>query len=74
MTLVLKVRRPLRKPPPENQKGATGESLRPYRKIGLVLQKNPLAPTGKSLRGYRRISFGAEAWSALMLRHGQYRS
>ena len=52
LTLVPKVRRPLRKPPPENQKGATGESF----------------------RGYRRISFGAEAWSALMLRHGQYRS
>ena len=56
LTLVLKVRRPLRKPPPENQKGATGKSFRDYRKIGLVLQGNPLAPTGKSLGGYRRIA------------------
>ena len=30
------------------KKGATGELFRPYRKIGLVLQGNPLAPTGES--------------------------
>jgi hypothetical protein len=47
---------------------AAGEPKRGYREIVQVLQGNPLAPTGKSLRGYRRISYGAEAWSALMLR------
>ena len=51
------------KPPPqENWKGATGESLRPYRKIGLVLQGNPLSPTGKSLRGYREIAWQLSLW------------
>ena len=51
-----KVSRPLRKPPPEeNCKGATGESLRPYRKIHLALQGNRLGATGEfpyvSVRG-----------------------
>ena len=53
------------------QTAATGELEGGYREIVQVLQGNPLAPTGKSLRGYRRISYGAEVWSALYLRHGQ---
>ena len=55
LTLVPKVRRPLRKPPPENQKGATGESFRGYSKIHLALQGNRLGGTGEfpyvSVRG-----------------------
>ena len=60
LALVPKVSRPLRKPPPENRKEATGELFRPYRKIGLVLQGNPLAPTGESLGGYREICWGIQ--------------
>ena len=52
------------------QTAATGELEGGYREIVQVLQEIRLGPTGKSLRGYRRISYGAEAWSALMLRHG----
>ena len=50
---------------------AAGELEGGYRRIVQVLQGNPLAPTGKSLRGYRRISYGAEAWSALMSTTGR---
>jgi hypothetical protein len=56
------------------QTAATGELEGGYREIVQVLQENPFGPTVKSLRPYRRISYGAEARSALMLRHGQYRS
>jgi hypothetical protein len=63
VTLVPKVSRPLRKPPPEKRKGATGESFRPYREIAWVLQEDCLGPTGELLRWYRRIGINAEAWS-----------
>jgi hypothetical protein len=44
------------KPPPqENQKGATGESFRPY---------------SKSLGDYRRIGYGVKVWSAWLLVYG----
>ena len=56
------------------QTAATGELEGGYREIVQVLQENPFGPTGKSLRWYRRISYGAEAWSALMLRHGRFYS
>ena len=38
------------KPPPENQKGATGKSFRSYRRIEKAVQENRLGATGESLR------------------------
>ena len=60
--------------------------LRNFGVVGGVLRKGSRDPyskgqvtfiptaTGEPKRGYRRIGNGAEAWSALMLRHGQHRS
>ena len=54
------------------QIAATGELEGGYREIVQVLQEIRLGPTGKSLRSYRRIGYGADMWSALMLRLGRF--